>query len=87
MKRAVIMADGALITAEDLELSAATSRRNLNLRDHIHDLEGSLLRQAHAAADGNVSQVAKLMGISRPQVYHLMSEHKVRVKQDLEESP
>jgi two-component system, NtrC family, response regulator len=76
VKRAVIMADGPLITAMDLELVAEGKSRNLNLRDHMREVEGALLREALAISDGNVSKAAKLMGISRPQVYNLLSAHK-----------
>ncbi len=78
VKRAVIMSDGPLITAEDLELIMEGKPRNLNLRDHMRELEGALLREALAVSDGNVSKAAKLMGISRPQVYNLLSAHKRR---------
>ncbi len=78
VKRAVIMSDGPLITADDLELICEGKPRNLNLRDHMRELEGSLLREALAVSDGNVSKAAKLMGISRPQVYNLLSAHRRR---------
>ena len=76
MKRAVIMADGQFITPADLELSGTASPTNLDLRDHVQELESSLLSQALTATGGNVSKAAKLMGISRPQVYHLIKTHK-----------
>ena len=78
VKRAIIMSDGPLITADDLELISDGKPRNLNLRDHMRELEGALLREALAVSDGNVSKAAKLMGISRPQVYNLMSAHRRR---------
>jgi two-component system NtrC family response regulator len=78
IKRAVIMSDGPLITADDLELVCDGKPRNLNLRDHMRELEGALLREALAVSDGNVSKAAKLMGISRPQVYNLMGAHRRR---------
>jgi len=78
VKRAVIMSDGPLITPDDLELVSEGAPRNLNLRDHMRELEGSLLREALAVSDGNVSKAAKLMGISRPQVYNLLGTHKRR---------
>jgi two-component system, NtrC family, response regulator len=75
VKRAVIMGDSGLITAADLELTS-TEQRNLDLRTHVHELEQSLLREALAVTDGNVSKAAKLMGISRPQVYSLLATQK-----------
>ena len=77
IKRAVIMAEGPLLTPEDLELTEGGSR-SLNLRNHVKEIEGALLREAFAVAEGNVTKVAKLMGISRPQVYTLMEVHNLR---------
>jgi two-component system, NtrC family, response regulator len=78
LKRAVIMADGPLITPQDLELAAGAKARSLNLRDHMQKLESALLNEALAAAEGNVSKAAKLMGISRQQIYNMMAERKQR---------
>ena len=80
VKRAVILAEGPLITEVDLELAIDSASRNLCLRDHVTVLEGSLLREAFTVAGGNVSKIAKLMGISRPQVYTLMETHDLREK-------
>jgi two-component system NtrC family response regulator len=77
VKRAVIMTEGPLVTEKDLEIVMMPHERNLNLRDHISGIEGTLLREAYVVAGGNVSKIAKLMGISRPQVYTLMAAHDV----------
>lgn len=78
VKRAVIMADGSLITAQDLELASGAKLRNLNLRDHVQELESALLKEALAAGEGNVSRAAKLMGISRQQIYNILAAQKQR---------
>jgi two-component system NtrC family response regulator len=78
LKRAVIMADGPLITPQDLELASGAKPRSLDLRDHMQKLESALLNEALAAAEGNVSKAAKLMGISRQQIYNMMAERKQR---------
>ena len=78
VKRAVIMADGSLITPQDLELASGAKPRNLKLRDHVHQLENALLKEALAAGEGNVSRAAKLMGISRQQIYNILAAQKER---------
>jgi two-component system NtrC family response regulator len=78
VKRAVIMADGPFIMSEDLELASGAKPRNLNLRDHVQQLEDALLKEALASGDGNVSKAAKLMGISRQQIYNIMAAQKQR---------
>ena len=78
VKRAVIMADASLITPQDLDLASGAKTRSLNLRDHVTQLENALLKEALAAGEGNVSKAAKLMGISRQQVYNIMAAQKQR---------
>jgi two-component system, NtrC family, response regulator len=78
VKRAVIMADGSLINPQDLELASGAKPRNLNLRDHVQRLESALLKEALAAGEGNVSRAAKLMGISRQQIYNILAAQKQR---------
>lgn len=80
VSRAVIMAQGTALTAEDLGLphdSAAEAGLSLNLR-HVRDAaERNALRTALRAAEGNMTRTANLLGVSRPALYDLMSKHDV----------
>lgn len=78
VKRGVIMADGPLVTPQDLELASDAKPRNLDLRDHVHQIERALLKEALAVSEGNVSKAAKLMGISRQQIYNMMDAQEER---------
>jgi two-component system NtrC family response regulator len=72
MKRAVVMAEGQLITAADLDLPSAEDESvDLDLRSHTQRLERRLVQEAMAITQGNVSKAAKLLGISRPHLYSL----------------
>jgi two-component system NtrC family response regulator len=72
MKRAVVMAEGQLITAADLDLPSAKEENvDLDLRSHTQRLERRLVQEAMAITQGNVSKAAKLLGISRPHLYSL----------------
>ncbi len=74
MKRAVVMAEGKLITAADLDLSAATMTepKSLDLRQETEKLARTMAQEALARAQGNVTKAAKLLGVSRPHLYDLM---------------
>jgi two-component system NtrC family response regulator len=73
VKRAIVMAEGKLITAADLDLaSQADEARSLDLPKEIEKLERSLAQRALALSEGNISKAAKLLRISRPHLYNLM---------------
>jgi two-component system NtrC family response regulator len=76
IKRATIMASGPLISRADLELErGAEPGLSLNLREARLRAEAQVLRQALAQTGSNVSQAAKLLGVSRPTLYDLMRQH------------
>ena len=75
VKRAVIMADNNLISAEDLELASDDLEQlALNLRHVREEAERKSVHRAMSLADGNVSKAAELLGISRPTFYDLMNK-------------
>ncbi|MBN9577847.1 MAG: sigma 54-interacting transcriptional regulator, partial [Alphaproteobacteria bacterium] len=72
MKRAVVMSEGPVITAVDLDLKQSEAEpRSLNLKIETEKLERALLNEALAVSQGNISKAAKLLGISRPHLYNL----------------
>ncbi len=76
MKRAVIMAEGKLVTATDLDLvPVANSELPLNLRTARENADRTAIRHALARADGNISHTAKLLGVSRPTLYDLLKSY------------
>src|SRR5213075_911961 len=75
LKRAVIMAEGKLITAEDLDLAAPDGGAlPVNLKAARECADRQVIRKALAQADGNIS-AAKLLGISRPTLYDLLKQY------------
>ena len=73
MKRAAVMADGKFIIPADLDLPKMSSEPpSLDLRKEIEKLERDLVQKALAISGGNVSKAAKLLHVSRPQLYNLM---------------
>jgi two-component system NtrC family response regulator len=79
MKRAVIMADGKLVTAEDLDLEgAAEDRLPVNLKAAREQADRRAIRHALARADNNISSAAKLLGISRPTLYDLLKHYELQ---------
>ncbi|MFN3944279.1 MAG: PEP-CTERM-box response regulator transcription factor [Allosphingosinicella sp.] len=76
MKRAVIMADGKLITAADLDLeSADEDGLPVNLKAAREEADRRAIRQALARTENNISSAARLLGISRPTLYDLLKQY------------
>ena len=81
IKRAVVMADGNLITTEDLELANAEhSTSPFNLRQVRDEAERSALQHALNLYSGNISQASEALGISRPTLYDLLNKHGISAK-------
>ncbi len=77
VKRACILADGNRITAVDLELDLQDDDQPdlaLNLKTVREDAERKAINAAVARAEGNLSQAARLLGVSRPTLYNLINK-------------
>ncbi len=76
LKRAVIMADGKFVSAEDLDLGSADDEGlPINLKSAREEADRRTIRKALAKTDNNISGAAKLLGISRPTLYDLLKQY------------
>jgi two-component system NtrC family response regulator len=76
MKRAVIMADGKMIGPEDLDLESRDEEvLPVNLKAAREQADRRAIRQALARSENNISNTAKLLGISRPTLYDLLKQY------------
>ncbi|MCP5224137.1 MAG: PEP-CTERM-box response regulator transcription factor [Rhodocyclaceae bacterium] len=73
IKRAVIMADGDCISAEDLGLAAGDEDLSIfNLRQVREDAERAAVLKVIARTNGNIARAAEILGVSRPSLYDLL---------------
>ena len=80
IKRAVIMADGNTIVADDLGLpESGAEEEPLNLRQVRDEAEYKAIVKALARTDGNIVKASEVLGISRPTMYDLMGRHGIKV--------
>jgi two-component system NtrC family response regulator len=77
MKRAVIMTDDSRLSAVDLDLAEVDDEDFLNLRAARERADRSAIRMALARTESNVSNAAKLLGISRPTLYDLLKQYNI----------
>ena len=76
IKGAVIMADGKMVTASDLGVTAGDKESDsLNLREVRQQAESKAIRVALTKSYGNISKAAELLGITRPTLYDLMNKY------------
>ena len=91
IRRAVVIADGDLITEENLDLveRAIVYEDNmtndeppistLTLKEIRQNADRVALQQALLKVNGNVSRAAKMLGISRPTLYDLVRQHGIKL--------
>jgi two-component system, NtrC family, response regulator AtoC len=83
IERAVVLSEGAKIGREHLpeqvlEQAHATPRDALDVRQRVADVERETAVAALDAADGNQTQAAKKLGISRFALIRLMAKHDIK---------
>ena len=79
IKRAVIMADGNTIVADDLGLPGeGAEEQPINLRQVRDEAEYKAIVKALARVDGNIVKASEVLGVSRPTLYDLMARHGIK---------
>ncbi|MGH7718971.1 MAG: sigma-54-dependent transcriptional regulator [Gemmatimonadaceae bacterium] len=76
IERAVLMAQGEFVRSSDLALRPAAASGAGRLEDlTLEEVERLLIEKALTRFDGNVSQAAKALGVSRSALYRRLSSH------------
>ena len=80
IKRSVIMANGTMVDAGDLELSAdEDSTRVRSLREIRDSAERLAISQALTECGGNVSKAAEMLEVTRPTLYSLLNKFNLKL--------
>jgi two-component system NtrC family response regulator len=74
VKRAVILAEGKRITAQDLGFDEEYEPQSLNLRQAREQVERQVIQNALTKYDNNMSRAAEALGVSRPSLYSLVKK-------------
>ena len=79
VERAVIVSDGREVGAKDLPeavLAAAGNRARRERRPTLAELEDEYIREVLAASRGNKSEAARVLGISRKNLYERLARQR-----------
>ncbi len=77
VERAVIMTESETLQPEDFFLEPPSSKRERFIFDdyNLNDVEKAVIRKALTKHQGNVSQAAKELGLTRTSLYRRMQKH------------
>jgi len=79
IKRSVIMADGPQVSVEDLELSIPDKEpMPFNLKQVREESEKRAILRALNHSEDNITETAKLLGITRPTLYSMMEKYELK---------
>ena len=73
VERAVLMSQGPMVKPTDLGLRSADGGRLEDMS--LEDVECFLIKKAMTRYDGNVSQAAKALGLSRSALYRRLQRY------------
>ncbi len=71
------MLSGKLVGVGDLDLQESGEKRAdvLNIKSAREEADRRVIRHALARSEGNISNTAKMLGISRPTLYDLLKQY------------
>jgi len=82
IKRAVILSDDVNITSKDLEIEKNTNTTmHVNLKEVRESAEIIAIKNALIHCKNNVSNTAKLLGITRPTLYSLIEKYGILINE------
>src|SRR5262249_45061140 len=86
IKRAVIMAESAQITLQDLDLPSHQAQPiPFNLKQIKEHAEKEAILKAMNYCEDNISKAAELLGVTRPTLYNLMERLGIHEKEITDE--
>lgn len=88
VKRAVVMADGKIVTADDLAIASDLKSINvINLKEARKRAEVEAISSALNITEQNVTAAAKMLGVSRPTLYDMMKKYKMSMSAPINGDP
>lgn len=84
IRKAVVMADGEYIDVKDLDRRIFEKKNieNISIGDisPLETIKAKMLAKVYKETGGNISKIAKILGVSRPTVYKLLEKYKIETQ-------
>lgn len=80
VKRAIILSNNSLISADDLGLGTVKNAPFLSLKVAKAELETRLIQEALTKSKGNISSAARELGISRVALYEMVKRYGIKAE-------
>ncbi len=83
IRRAIVLAEGNLITASDLGFGSEdfSGSNNLDIKEARKNTEVKVILTAIAKHNGNVSKAAEELGLTRPTLHHLIKKYEIKYRE------
>jgi len=78
VKRGLVLTEGRVIGPKELELEDPLAEKVPLLKEAQQNVEKELVERTLQQNGGNISKTARILGISRPTLYSLLSRHGLR---------
>ena len=75
VEKAVILSDGTTITADDIDGNPARGEKPIDEVQTIDEMESRLIAKTMRDCEGNLSQVAQRLGVSRQTLYNKIKKY------------
>lgn len=75
IEKAVILSEGDVLTARDIQLDQVARTAGTTIKVASEAEEERLVREAMSRAQGNISAAAKMLGVSRPTLYAKLKKY------------
>ena len=75
IEKAVILSEGNVLTAKDIQLELVARPAGKTIKAASEAEEERLVREAMESTDGNISAAAKMLGVSRPTLYAKLKKY------------
>jgi DNA-binding NtrC family response regulator len=77
MERAVILSQGKVLMPKDVFVKTPTQDQQLNTGYNLEEMERNIITQAMKKVNGNITEAAKELGLSRAALYRRLEKYNI----------